>query len=93
MIEDIKSAIRNHLASVESERDWVAVINDLRECIHELSPLKHHPVDFVRWIEAESVHGNEYNPNVVAPPEMRLLEHSVSKNGYTMPIVAAETDS
>ncbi len=30
---------------------------------------------------------NTYNPNAVAPPEMRLLYESIKADGYTMPIV------
>lgn len=30
---------------------------------------------------------NEYNPNKVAPPEMKLLYDSIKEDGYTMPIV------
>ena len=30
---------------------------------------------------------NTYNPNVVAPPEMKLLELSIWEDGYTMPCV------
>ena len=30
---------------------------------------------------------NSYNPNVVAPPEMKLLELSIWEDGYTMPCV------
>ena len=30
---------------------------------------------------------NAYNPNSVAPPEMKLLYESIKEDGYTMPIV------
>lgn len=30
---------------------------------------------------------NSYNPNAVAPPEMKLLYDSIKEDGYTMPIV------
>ena len=30
---------------------------------------------------------NTYNPNSVAPPEMKLLYDSIKEDGYTMPIV------
>jgi ParB-like chromosome segregation protein Spo0J len=56
--------------------------------IHEVSPLKHHPVDFVAWEKSERIEGNEYNPNSVAPPEMALLITSIEEDGYTMPIVS-----
>lgn len=62
-------------------------INRIRELLHEQSPFKDEPVDFVRWVKNADVHANDYNPNSVAPPEMRLLEHSIMKDGYTQPIV------
>lgn len=74
------------------EDDRIDALNRVRGALHEVSPLRHHPVDFVAWERAEVVHANFYNPNTVAPPEMRLLAHSVAANGYTMPIVAHETD-
>lgn len=35
----------------------------------------------------EKIVPNHYNPNAVAPPEMRLLYDSIREDGYTMPIV------
>lgn len=70
-----------------SEQERIDALNDVREALHASSPLRHHPVDYVRWVRAEEVQANTYNPNTVAPPEMRLLAHSVESNGYTMPIV------
>jgi ParB-like chromosome segregation protein Spo0J len=49
--------------------------------------MRDEPVDFVMWVEADFVRANDYNPNSVAPPEMRLLEHSVHEDGFTQPIV------
>lgn len=46
-----------------------------------------HPVSSVRWVDVDLVQANDYNPNSVAPPEMRLLELSISQDGYTQPIV------
>jgi ParB-like chromosome segregation protein Spo0J len=65
----------------------VAAINSIRKKIHELSPFKSCPVDFVEWIKNDLVHANDYNPNSVAPPEMKLLERSIEADGYTQPIV------
>lgn len=67
-------------------------INELRSELHKHSPFASEPVDCVLWVPAETVQANDYNPNSVAPPEMRLLEHSVLEDGYTQPIVAWETD-
>lgn len=45
------------------------------------------PVYNVKPVPIESIHANSYNPNSVAPPEMRLLYDSIKQDGYTMPIV------
>ena len=45
------------------------------------------PVYQVLAVPVEKVVANNYNPNVVAPPEMKLLELSIWEDGYTMPCV------
>ena len=45
------------------------------------------PVLNVRMVDIDKVEANDYNPNKVAPPEMRLLRHSIEEDGYTQPIV------
>ena len=45
------------------------------------------PVYNVIAVPVEKVEANNYNPNVVAPPEMKLLELSIWEDGYTMPCV------
>ena len=45
------------------------------------------PVYNVKAIPIEKIRANAYNPNAVAPPEMKLLELSIWEDGYTMPIV------
>lgn len=63
-------------------------VNRIRQALHGYSPMRGEPVDCVLWVPAEQVGGNEYNPNVVAPPEMRLLRRSIEADGFTQPIVA-----
>lgn len=48
-----------------------------------------HPCLNVQLVEADKIVSNDYNPNVVAPPEMRLLKMSIRKDGITMPVVAS----
>lgn len=50
--------------------------------------MRREPVDCVLWVRSDSLHANDYNPNSVAPPEMRLLQLSIMQDGYTQPIVA-----
>ncbi len=45
------------------------------------------PVYNVIAVPLDKVVANNYNPNVVAPPEMKLLELSIWEDGYTMPCV------
>lgn len=45
------------------------------------------PVYGVKAVPVEKIRANEYNPNRVAPPEMKLLYDSIKEDGYTMPIV------
>ena len=45
------------------------------------------PVYNVIAVPVEKVYANSYNPNAVAPPEMKLLEISIWEDGYTMPVV------
>ena len=66
----------------------VEAINEIRRELHKYSPFANEPVDLIQWIAADDVTANDYNPNSVAPPEMKLLEHSITEDGYTQPIVA-----
>ncbi|GFI44629.1 putative protein YbdM [Lachnospiraceae bacterium] len=45
------------------------------------------PVYHVIAVPVEKVVPNSYNPNTVAPPEMKLLYESIKNDGYTMPVV------
>ena len=45
------------------------------------------PVLNVKMVDINKVVANDYNPNKVAPPEMKLLKHSIEEDGYTQPIV------
>ncbi|WP_346655318.1 ParB/RepB/Spo0J family partition protein [Pseudomonas sp. RW10S2] len=71
----------------------VELINTLRQRLHEHSPFVGEPADCVQWVPAETVQGNAYNPNSVAPPEMKLLARSVEAEGFTQPIVVHQTGS
>lgn len=69
----------------------IALLNQVRRLLHEVSPFNHEPVDYVQWVEVDRVFANDYNPNRVAPPEMQLLELSIAEDGYTQPIVGWDT--
>lgn len=90
-IVDRCRAIVAELADVP-EPERIEAINQIRLALHEVSPFRDEPVDCVLWVPAETVHANDYNPNTVAPPEMRLLERSIEADGYTQPIVTHVED-
>ena len=69
------------------EEQKINALNAIKLRLHEVSPFRAEPVDCVIWVPAEQVQANDYNPNAVAPPEMRLLQHSIREDGYTQPIV------
>lgn len=89
LVETVRDMLKAAMPEQLAER--VELINALRLVIHEASPFAGEPVDLVQWVPAESVHGNQYNPNSVAPPEMELLRLSITADGYTQPIVSMAT--
>jgi ParB-like chromosome segregation protein Spo0J len=90
-IQQIETMISGYL-DTDSLSEKIERINLLREIIHSRSPFKNEPVDFVRWVLSGEVIANDYNPNRVAPPEMKLLEVSIVNDGYTQPIVTFPRD-
>ncbi|MBP9693154.1 MAG: ParB-like nuclease domain-containing protein [Alphaproteobacteria bacterium] len=75
------------IKETDSLDEKVSLINNIKEKLHDVSPFSTEPVDCVLWVNSSNVVANDYNPNSVAPPEMKLLEHSISEDGYTQPIV------
>lgn len=89
--QEILSEIEQNLSGLDLAGK-VDFINDLRFGIHQISPFKNEPVDYIKWELSENVVANDYNPNKVAPPEMELLEVSIMNDGYTQPIVSWYND-
>lgn len=74
------------------EDERIDAINGIKVRLHEVSPFCDEPVDCVQWVRFADVQANDYNPNTVAAPEMKLLERSIEADGYTQPIVAWPED-
>lgn len=89
MLENIKK----ELAKTENLElmEKIGFLNAVKQLLKEFSPFVD-PVDVVQWIPSELVIANEYNPNRVAPPEMKLLKISIEQDGYTQPIVTYKED-
>lgn len=71
----------------------VEALNQSRLALNKVSPFKFEPIDCVLWVENNQVIANDYNPNSVAKPEKELLNHSITKNGFAMPIITAPIPS
>jgi len=74
------------------EVERIEALNEIRILLHGVSPFRAEPVDCVLWVPVAEVEANDYNPNAVAPPEMKLLEHSMVEDGVTQPIVSWKTN-
>jgi ParB-like chromosome segregation protein Spo0J len=85
IIEQAKGLCEQIVTLPEDEQ--IAVLNEVRWLLHSVSPFKDEPVDCVLWVQGNTVDPNDYNPNVVAPPEMKLLKRSILEDGYTQPVV------
>jgi ParB-like chromosome segregation protein Spo0J len=91
-ITELAQQLAREIDQIEDLDGKTDALNEARYILHQVSPLKHHPVDYVKWQKSEDIEANEYNPNVVAPPEMRLLLTSIKEDGFTMPIVTCPSE-
>lgn len=86
-LEDVLTVISGYFGETRDVAEQVEAINAIARAAHAQGPFRAEPVGCVQWVPADAVRANDYNPNSVAPPEMRLLEHSITEDGYTQPIV------
>lgn len=91
-IIELAKLLASKIAELGDEDVKIDTLNAVRYELHQVSPLRHHPVDYVFWERSVEVEANRYNPNAVAPPEMELLATSIKQDGYTMPIVSFKED-
>lgn len=80
------------LPNIEDIHEKVCIYNAISQQLYDWLGLKHPSLN-VQLIPADKIQGNDYNPNKVAPPEMKLLKLSMRKDGVTMPAVVADQDN
>ena len=85
-IEKIKTILKESTKDLPLQ-DKVSLLNEIKLELRKFSPFSNEPVDCVIWVPALDVFANDYNPNAVAPPEMKLLELSVKEDGFTQPTI------
>ena len=91
-IVELLLEVKKEFEGIKDIDEKVKMLNLIRANIADISPFEE-PVDCVRWIPADKVKANEYNPNRVASAEMKLLHTSIKLDGYTQPIVAYKLDN
>ena len=66
-VDTLITALAEAIAALPVD-EQVEALNAARLALHEVSPLREHPVDLVLWVPAHEVEANDYNPNTVAVP-------------------------
>ena len=84
MINQLKKHIED---SNFTDEEKIVFFEEIKELIHNNSPLKGQPVNRIKWVDVNKVSPNDYNPNSVAKKEMGLLYTSILHDGYTQPVV------
>ena len=85
MIEEILKSMQG-----QPFDEKVKVFNEITQELYDWLGINC-PCCNTQLVPAGDVQGNDYNPNHVAPPEMRLLKLSMAKDGITMPVVVCDT--
>lgn len=45
------------------------------------------PINKIKWLHTRDLNANDYNPNIVFSPELKLLKFSILKTGWMQPIL------
>ena len=83
-------ALSDYLPKNLATEEKIELFNRLTQELYDWLGINH-PALNVQLLPAEKIQGNDYNPNKVAPPEMKLLKLSMRKDGVTMPVVVCDT--
>ena len=71
----------------------IEFLNKVQSEIQKVGPFHDDPISQVLWVPLDKIKANDYNPNSVAPPEMKLLAISIRQDGYTQPVVVYKDDN
>ena len=48
------------------------------------------PIDDIVWVHSDTLECNDYNPNAVFSPELKLLEKSILQTGWVQPVLVSK---
>lgn len=68
----------------DREKEIYEQVKNLNANRRKRSP---HPIDNIEWIPAKELNPNDYNPNIVFTPELKLLEQSIIDTKWIQPIL------
>lgn len=72
-------------------RERIKIYNQISVKLYDFIQLNH-PVLGVQLVHTSTVESNDYNPNTVNNPEMKLLQFSIEKDGMTLPVVVSDNE-
>ncbi|EHR6806603.1 ParB-like nuclease domain-containing protein [Salmonella enterica] len=84
--------MKKTLSELHSVDEKIVVVNRLKLVLHQYGPFPQEPVDCILWVKTDLIEANDYNPNVMASSEKKLLIHSLESDGFTQPIVVYGVD-
>lgn len=90
-LKKIEQLLRQLDIGAMTTQERVDLYNVFTEFSARLAPIQQPSLN-VQLVDISLVKNNDYNPNKVAPPEFKLLRHSILKDGLTMPIVTARQE-
>jgi hypothetical protein len=88
LIDQIKSIARE--ADKLPLKEKISFLNEARLALHDISPFKFEPIDYVKWVPSASLKANDWNPNQMAQNEVNMLDFSMIKYGMSQAIVGFE---
>lgn len=89
-VDSIKAALTAIYAQGLSQSESIALYNQLTQLMCQFTPPLP-PVCQVQMLPLTRISANLYNPNKMASPENKLLKHSITQDGITMPIIVNQT--
>jgi len=92
LILNVFDSVIKLIVNLEDDKK-IETINLINEKIQSISPFLNDPISKVLWVPLSKIKANDYNPNTVAPPEMKLLSLSIQHDGYTQPVVVWENEA
>lgn len=79
--------IRQPISDEDAKVLTDAGLEPMRIALPQLQPTGGDPIDSIRWVPADTLDANTWNPNRVHLAELRLLERSLLSTGWLQPLL------